>query len=193
VSSSPGRGTSGSDASRGAPGSDWDAPRAVAYLLRLLARRDYTRAELDERLRRKGVPDPVREAALVRLSELALLDDRRVAEGHVRGRAHRKGRRALRRELERRGVAEPLRDEVLAPLDDAQQLAAARGVLAKHAWRFASGDLRKDRAKASAFLARRGFAGDTVRSAVDTAFDSAFDTAFDEAFEGEGTEADDLA
>lgn len=156
----------------GASGSDWDAPRAVTYLLRLLARRDYARAELDERLRRKGVADDVREAALARLAELALLDDRRVAEGHVRGRAHRKGRRALRRELERRGVPERLRDEALEPLDDAQQLAAARGVLAKHAWRFASGDLRKDRAKAASFLARRGFAGDTVRSAVDAAFEA---------------------
>ncbi len=171
---------SGTPAS-GPSGSEWDAPRAVAYLLRLLARRDYARAELDERMRRKGVADEVREAALVRLAELALLDDRRVAEGHVRGRAHRKGRRALRRELDRRGVPEQVRDEALAPLDDAQQLAAASGVLAKHAWRFDSGDLRKDRAKAAAFLARRGFAGDTVRTAVDAAFDTASEPAsFDE-------------
>ena len=161
----------------GPSGSDWDAQRAVAYLLRLLTRRDYARAELDDRMRRKGVTDEVREAALARLAELALLDDRRVAEGHVRGRAHRKGRRALMRELDRRGVPEQVRDEALAPLDDAQQLDAARGVLAKHAWRFDSGDVLKDRAKATAFLARRGFAGDTVRTAIDTTFDTAIDEA----------------
>lgn len=159
----------------GRPGSDWDAARAVAYLLRLLARRDYARAELDDRMRRKGVAGDVREAALGRLAELALLDDRRVAEGHVRGRAHRKGRLALRRDLDRRGVPEEVRDEALAPLDDAQQLGAARDVLAKHAWRFGSGDLRKDRAKAASFLARRGFPGDTVRTAVDAAFAATFD------------------
>ena len=165
----------------GPSGSDWDAPRALAYLLRLLARRDYSRAELDDRLRRKAVADEVRAAALGRLAELALLDDRRVAEGHVRGRSQRKGRLALRRDLDRRGVPERVRDAALAPLDDAQQLDAAREVLAKHAWRFDAGDVRKDRAKAAAFLARRGFAGDTVRTAVETAFDTAEEPAFEPA------------
>lgn len=147
--------------------SDWDESRAVAYLLRLLARRDYARAELDERMRRKDVDPDVRRAALARLAELDLLDDRRVAEGHVRGRIDRKGRLALAREMARRGLEEEARDAALAPLDDAQQRSAARAVIAKNAWRFASGDRRKDRAKAATFLARRGFEGDVVRAAVD--------------------------
>lgn len=147
--------------------SDWDEARAVAYLLRLLSRRDYARAELDERMRRKEIDPDVRRAALERLAELDLLDDRRVAEGHVRGRVDRKGRLALAREMARRGLEEDVREVALAPLDEAQQLAAARGVIAKNAWRFASGDRRKDRAKAATFLARRGFEGDVVRAAVD--------------------------
>lgn len=146
--------------------------RAVAYLLRLLARRDYTRAEFETRLRRKGVAEAVSEAALARIAELDLLDDGKVAELHVRGRADRKGRLALARELARRGVDETVRDRALAPLDEAQQLAAARDVLAKHRWRFASGDARKDRAKAASFLARRGFEGDVVRSAIEATLDA---------------------
>lgn len=88
----------------------------------------------------------------------------------MRVRGDRKGRFALARELARRGVAEELRDQALAPLDDAQQAAAAREVVARNAWRFASGDAFKDRAKAAGFLARRGFPGEVVRAVLEDAF-----------------------
>jgi regulatory protein len=153
------------------PGADWDAARAVAYLLRLLARRDFARAELEARLERKGVAPDVRNAALARLAELDLLDDRRMAESLVGGQRDRKGRLALARELARRGVGEEDRRSALAPLDDADQASAARAQLDKHAWRFASGDRRKDAAKAAGFLRRRGFPGEVVRDVVDDAFE----------------------
>jgi regulatory protein len=143
----------------------------VAYLLRLLTRRDYAEAELDERLRRKGAPDEVRAAALERLRELELIDDARVADALVRAGARRKGRLALRRDLRARGVDDATVDAALRPLDDEQQAGAARAVLRKEAWRFASGDPRKDRAKAAGFLRRRGFDGDAVGSALEATFD----------------------
>ncbi len=148
----------------------WDRERTVAYLLRLLARRDHARAELRERLARKGVERSVADAALGRLEELDLLDDRRVAESVVRARRERKGRHALARDLNRFGVAEELRDEVLAPLDDEDQERAARAVLEAHAWRFGAADRRKAYAKAASFLARRGFPGAPARQALDAFF-----------------------
>lgn len=150
--------------------SSWDEGRAVRYLLWLLGRRDHARAELERRLERKPVTPEVRERALRRLEELDLLDDGRVAEGFVRGRRHRKGRLALRREMARLGLPEEATEAALAPLSDDDQLEAAREVLIKHAWRFASGDRRKDRAKAAGFLARRGFPADPAREAVDEFF-----------------------
>ncbi len=144
----------------------------MAYLLRLLTRRDYAEAELDERLRRKGAPDEVRAVALERLRELELIDDARVAEALVRAGAHRKGRLALRRDLRSRGVDDATVDAALRPLDDDHQVSAAREVLRKEAWRFASGDRRKDRAKAAGFLRRRGFDGDAVGAALETALDA---------------------
>jgi SOS response regulatory protein OraA/RecX len=59
----------------------------------------------------------------------------------------------------------------LAALDDADQAATAREVLGKQAWRFASGDRRRDAAKAAGFLRRRGFPGDVVREVVEAAFE----------------------
>ena len=156
------------DAREGPTG--WDRERTVAYLLRLLARRDYARAELRERLGRKGVDPSVAEAAIERLERLELLDDRRVAEGVVRSRRDRKGRHALARDLSRYGVSDELRDEALAPLDDADQERTARAVLEAHAWRFAGADRRKAYAKAASFLARRGFPGDSARVALDAFF-----------------------
>jgi regulatory protein len=155
----------------GRDGSGWDASRALRYLLRLLTRRDFARAELEARLERKHVAPDVREAALGRLAELDLLDDRRMAESWVRSQRHRKGRLALARELTRRGLAEADREAALAPLDDGDQAAVAREVLAKQAWRFASGDRRRDAAKAAGFLRRRGFPGEVVREVVEDAFE----------------------
>lgn len=97
----------------------------------------------------------------------------------MRAKGHRNGRLALRRDLRSRGLDEATVEAALEPLNDAQQADAAHAVLSKQAWRFASGDRRKDRAKAAAFLARRGFAGDAVRDALDGAFGGAFEGAED--------------
>lgn len=149
---------------------EWDESRALRYLLWLLGRRDYGRVELERRLERKPAAKDVRDAALRRLEELDLLDDERVAEGFVRARRHRKGRLALAREMARRGLPEEAREAALAPLSDEDQASAAREVVVKQAWRFASGDVRRDRAKAAGFLARRGFPGDAIRSALEATF-----------------------
>lgn len=152
--------------------SEWDEARALRYLLWLLGRRDYARAELEARLKRKPVDPEVAARALERLEELDLVDDVRTAKGFVRGRKHRQGRLALGREMSKRGLGEEAREAALAPLSDEQQLAAAAEVLDKHAWRFASGERRKDWAKAAGFLARRGFPADAAREALDAFFDA---------------------
>lgn len=151
----------------GRPEGEWDVARTLRYLFWLLGRRDYARAELAKRLERKPVTPEVRDAALARLEELDLIDDDRVAKGFVRSRKHRKGRLALAREMARRGLGEEAREAALAGLDERQQREAATEVLEKNAWRFASGDRRKDFAKAASFLARRGFPGDAAREALD--------------------------
>ena len=97
----------------------------------------------------------------------------------MRAKSHRSGRLALRRDLRSRGLDDATIDAALRPLDDAQQARAARAVLDKQAWRFASGDGRKDRAKAASFLSRRGFPGDAVVDALEHAFGGSDDVADD--------------
>jgi regulatory protein len=149
-----------------------DPDRAWDYALELLARRSMSAAEVRARLRRRSLPVGEADAVVAKLERLGLLDDRAFAEGYVRSRARERGRLALRRELQHKGVADDVADGALAPHDDADQASAARALLIKHAWRFAvaaDDDARAEqsrRARAYGLLARRGFPPDAVAAAV---------------------------
>lgn len=169
--------------------------KALSYAMWLLGRRAYTEAELRQRLLRRSLAETECDRVLARLKELQLLDDRVFTGAYLRSRAQERGRLALRQELRRKGVDDEVVSEAMAgdeltpAFDEAQQRAAARALLARHAWRFpmpvdegAFADettdeqrerrsaMAKLRAKASAFLARRGFAPDAVAEAVEEAF-----------------------
>ncbi len=147
----------------------YDRERAMSYCLWLLGRRMYTEQQLRDKLERKKTPAADIDAVVARLHELELLDDRAFADAFVRGRERRKGRHALRRDLRAKGVDGTDIDAALEHMDDATQIDRAAALLDKHAWRFDRGDARKDRAKAYAFLARRGFGSDVVRAALERA------------------------
>lgn len=156
--------------------------RAWEYLLWLLSRRAYTVAELRQRLLRRGLLEEEAEPLLVRLEELQLVDDALYTEQYVRSRKGERGKLALRRELRRKGVHEELIAGELDALEPPQQLLAAAELLRKHAWRYqpklpgeesiladheVRTELLKARAKAFAFLARRGFSAGIAASALE--------------------------
>jgi regulatory protein len=127
--------------------------------LRLLARREHTRAEL---LRRLTDSDNAEEvvALLDGLEASGLLSDARFAESYLASKASRMGSSRLRHELRTRGVPERVIDEALAnPAQD--ELARAREV-----WRRKFGTLPADAreyAKQLRFLQSRGFSTDTFK------------------------------
>lgn len=131
--------------------------RAWSYALTLLSRRAYTEAEVRERLGRKRFASDVIDDVVVRLKSYRLIDDEAFAEAFVRSHSPRKGSLALRRDLHRKGVPEAVTEESLETLDDARQAETARKLLERNAWRFRGPDPRRNRTRAFAFLARRGF------------------------------------
>lgn len=175
----------------------FDRERTWNYLLFILARRMYTVDELRTKLRRRGVPAADGEGLLERLAELRLVDDPTYAEQYVRSRMASRGKFALRRELRRKGVATELIEQELGGLDEAQQREAAVDLLRRNVWRYRprppehgadqpepdDGALEwvedeqgpalsrleaaKARAKAFAFLARRGFGAGAAKAAMD--------------------------
>ncbi|QJQ95089.1 MULTISPECIES: regulatory protein RecX [Halomonadaceae] len=136
--------------------------------IRLLARRDYSRFELQSRLAAKGHADSEVSACLDQLAEQGLQCDQRFLESFLRSRVSRgQGLLKIRAELGKRGVSRELIAQALAETDQ-DWYALACETLAR---RFdgPGGDPR-ERARRERFLAGRGFDFDQVRHALANAW-----------------------
>jgi len=128
--------------------------------LKLLARREHSRAELARKLAAHGDAGEI-EALLDQLQQSGLLSDRRFAAGYVRRQGVRLGAGRMRQVLRSRGVDD---ETVAATLADAalpDEIERAREV-----WRRKFGlppqDLR-EWARQARFLQQRGFAVELIR------------------------------
>ena len=144
-----------------------NAERAWSYALTLLTRRAHTEAEIEEKLSRRGAAPTIVEDVLARLRHYRLVDDEAFAESFVRSHSPRKGELALRRDLLRKGVPEEITEGSLAEVDEPSQIETAGRLLERNAWRFRGADGRRNRARAFAFLARRGFPSAVVMGALE--------------------------
>ena len=109
-------------------------PEAAArqICLRLLTIEPRSRSQLAEALRRRHIPGPAAEAVLDRFTEAGLIDDPAFARAWVESRHHSRGlsRRALSAELHRRGVADEDVHNAIELVDDDQEAATARRLIA---------------------------------------------------------------
>lgn len=147
-----------------------DEAWAWEYLLRLVARRPYTEAELRQRLIRKDCPPELVESALARAREEGLVDDALFAKLFAEDRlALRPRSRALiAQELRARGVEPRLvRETMASALPELDDLTLARRALRDRLplWQGLSSEVAARRA--FAFLLRRGFGQALAREAVE--------------------------
>jgi len=126
--------------------------------IRLLARREHTRAELAGKLATHGTQEDI-ETVLADLERSGLLSDARAAAAYVRGHAARFGAARLRQTLRTKGVDSELIEEQVAELP--AEIERAREVWARK-FGSAPGDAR-EWAKQARFLQSRGFASDVIR------------------------------
>jgi regulatory protein len=100
------------------------SPKAQA--VGLLARREYSRAELEAKLGAKGWPADEIRVALDELAAKGLLSDARYAHALAAKKAGRYSRRGIAAELKARGVGQPDIEAAIAhaDLDDDAALAA---------------------------------------------------------------------
>ena len=140
-----------------------EAARAAA--LRLLARREHTRRELSDKLRRRGHDAAAVEQALGELSDEGLLDEARFAEAFVRSRIERgQGPVRIAEEMRRRGVGGEAIDAALEAAE-VDWIALARRVR-EHRFGAALPEQRRELARQSRFLQQRGFTAEQVRRAA---------------------------
>ena len=130
-------------------------PSLRGRALRLLGRREFSRQELDKRLR-SFTDDPADlETLLDDLSERGWLSDARYADAVVRKRTGQYARRSIAQELKQAGVAVEVTDTALAALDPDEEFAAALA-LCRRKFRHAPAD-QKEKARQIRFLQSRGY------------------------------------
>ncbi|MDO3069971.1 recombination regulator RecX [Mycobacteroides abscessus] len=147
--------------------------QAWSYCLRLLTSRARTRAELTERLARRGYPDDVSERIMDRLATAGLVNDADFATQWVQSRHtySGKGKRALAAELRTKGVSAENAAAALAQIDGEAERSRAAELVTK---KLRSENLDDGGIKAArrlvAMLARRGYgqsmACDVVKNAL---------------------------
>jgi regulatory protein len=143
--------------------------RTEQRLLRLIATRPRSRAELERRLAQWQVPEPRAQLVLAKLERAGLLDDTRLADA-LSDSLRRRGHGSLRvaHDLERLGVDH----DVAAPALADHAASDAGGALRLLARRF--GPPPYDHAttrRAAGLLARRGFDQEAVSQVLDLGID----------------------
>lgn len=138
------------------------APDPRAHALRLLARREYSRAELRDRLSRAGYGAEQIDSTLDALAREGWQNDARYAEMLGRTRlCQGHGPLRLRRDLARAGV-----DPEQLPIPQADWLIQARAALRKRFGDARAGN-RREWERRARFLAGRGFTSELIRRALD--------------------------
>lgn len=132
------------------------------HAVRLLARREHTRAELARKLAALGTPEEI-DTVLNELARSGLQSDARFAESYLRSQAARLGAARLRQTLRQKGVSPDLIADHVAKLSNElpDELERARAVWQKK-YSAAPAD-RSDWARQARFLQGRGFSVEIIR------------------------------
>ncbi len=135
-------------------------PTLKARALRMLARREHSRTELERKLAPHAESAEQLESLLDRLVETGLLSNERFAQSLVYRRAATRGTAVIRHELRGHGLADEIVSEKVAALERSEY-ERARALWSR---RFgAAPDSLAERARQSRFLLSRGFSSDVVR------------------------------
>ncbi len=138
-------------------------PTLLGRALRWLSVREYTRAELAQRLSVFEETSGQVQGVLDTLEKKGFLSDARAAQSLVHRRQGKLGAARIGQELRNKGVAPELLQETLA------QLRTTERERAQVVWGQKFGEAASDRAgqmRQMRFLAARGFAADTIRQVV---------------------------
>jgi len=144
-------------------------PELRVRALKLLTRREYSRAELKAKLAAtqalaadNDTEEATVEEVLDRLQAENLLSDQRYATQRVVARAGRYGNGRLRQELRQRGISD---DDIAEALPEAgDETERCRAIWGKKFGRPPQSP--EERAKQMRFLQYRGFSGDAIRRVI---------------------------
>jgi regulatory protein len=127
-----------------------------------------TRAQLQQAMARKAIPEDVATAVLDRFEEVDLVDDKEFARQWVQSRHVGRGlaRRALAYELRQRGVAEETLKSAVDQLSSDDELTAARELVRRKVLSTRNDDPQRRVRRLAGMLARKGYGGSVAMSAI---------------------------
>jgi regulatory protein len=134
--------------------------------LRLLARREHSRAELGRKLAAHAGPEDDLQALLEDLSRRKLVSDERYAESRAHTLSRKFGAARIARELRAKGLDKGLAESTAAAAR-ATEVERARAVWLRK-FRTAP-ETREERARQMRFLQSRGFSFEAIRAVVRSA------------------------
>ncbi len=131
--------------------------------LRLLARREHTRAELARKLAPHSDSSPAIQSLIENLQSRGLLSEERYAEARAHRLSRKFGAVRIRRELIAKGVAAETAAQLAADLRKSE-LERARSVLGR---KYKTGATSpRERVRRMRFLYARGFSEEVIRAAL---------------------------
>ena len=136
---------------------------AFTYLLELISRQDYSKSRLRQKLLMKEYGEEEAEAALKKLEELRLLNDKETAKSQFRFLydGSKNSVKEIKYKLLRRGFSREDIEEAAPEENEERELSAAIKALSI---KFRK---NKDPLKMRSYLFRHGFSGDICKKAVD--------------------------
>jgi regulatory protein len=139
--------------------------RKAAY--HLLARREYGRQEMVNKLRTKGFESALIDSVVEQLVTERLLSDERFVDAFVRSRGNRGyGPRRIEAELRERGISDELSDERIAagPSEEESDWVAHAAEVRRRKFGEELPQDFQERAKQMRYLEYRGFTHDQIRA-----------------------------
>jgi len=139
-------------------------PSLRGRAVKLLARRDHSRAELSKKLAPLGTSEEI-VAVLDQLEQSGLLSDARAAAAYVRSHAARFGAAKLSNSLRAKGISADLVEASLAQQELGGEMQRARALWQRKFGRQPAADARnaKEWARQARFLQSRGFSTEIIR------------------------------
>ncbi len=143
--------------------------RAKLRSMSLLQSRDYTRKQLEDKLKQGDYPQVCIEEALAYVESYGYIDDRRYARDFIGYQIQFKSRRRIEADLMRRGIAKDLIRETFAELgsmgveqDESEMI---RALLEKKKY-CADTAAPQEKQRMYGYLCRKGFSQETVMKAL---------------------------
>lgn len=143
--------------------------RAKLRSMNLLQSRDYTRRQLEDKLKQGEYPPECVEEAIAYVESYGYIDDYRYAKDFIEYHLQTKSRKRIETDLTRKGIGKDIIEKAFDELEDLgveqDELSLARTLLNKKKY-CANTATKQEQQKMYGFLYRKGFQSDTIGKAL---------------------------